>query len=39
MYFVNIFLMELEFTMYYLLPDAFSYIASTHLLYAEYEDP
>ena len=31
--------MELEYTMYYLSPDAFSYIDSAHLLYAEYEDP
>ena len=38
-YFVHTFPVELEFTTYYLSPDAFSYIVSTHFLYVEYENP
>ena len=30
--------MELKFTIYYLSPDAFIYVVSTHFLHAEYED-
>ena len=31
--------MEVEFTVYCLLSDAFSYVVSTDLLQAEYENP
>ena len=31
--------MELEFTIYYLLPDGFSYVVSTHFLHADYQSP
>ena len=39
MCFAHTFPVELEFTIYYLSPDAFSYIVSTHFLYAEYKNP
>ena len=39
MCFVHTFSMELEFTIHYLSPNAFSYIVSTHILHAKYEDP
>ena len=31
--------MELEFAIYYLSPDGFSFVVSTHFLHTYYEDP
>ena len=38
MCFVHIFPIKLEHIAYYLLPDAFTYVVSTHFLHAEYDD-
>ena len=38
MCFVHIFPIKLEHIVYYLLPDAFTYVVSTHFLHAEYDD-
>ena len=39
MYFAHTFPIGLENGVYYLSPDAFSYIISTYFLHAEHEDP
>ena len=39
MSYVDTFLLELEFTIYYLSPDAFRYVVATNFLQAEDEGP
>ena len=39
MCFMQTFPMKLELTIYYLPPDSFTYLVSTHFLLAEYENP